>query len=535
MALAPFNDMLTQSASSLLAGFRPRDFQRYLSAQRVALAFDSALPSEARATLELATDLLARFYPALDIVPLEASPEQHAVATKLLATAQLINPRIEGGREFAPGTTACLVVGKTHPTWDATVPTVYIGSDGWIANVSTERPIGSGNSANPFGAGAAACIGVSNIFRSVFASQLPASGLDRRFTLSLLDYRLGSTSPTNTQLPQNIDLGEPHLVGVGAIGHGAIWALRRTQGLSGKVHLVDPDYYDETNPQRYVETTYPGVNVTKVANAASLLNSRGMLTGIPHELSWDSYLATREDWRVNLLLLALDSAEDRVFAQASLPRYLINSWTQPDNVGLSRHDFLNSACVACLYLPSGERPDLDDLVATALKFEGDQALREVRRYLDTRLPLDHAILERIAQQVGLPTGSLEAFHGALLIDLYHRGACGGLILNLGGSVGEGKMSQAEVPMAFQSALAGIMLAAEAVIHASGLRQQELPVRTEINLLRPISGTLSSPEKKNPKQRCICQDRDFIDVYLKKYQLGEEAIRPAILTGPSQVA
>jgi hypothetical protein len=73
-------------------------------------------------------------------------------------------------------------------------------------------------------------------------------------------------------------------------------------------------------------------------------------------------------------------------------------------------------------------------------------------------------------------------------------------------------------MAFQSALAGIMLAAEAVIDAAHLRSKTIPVRTEINLLRALGGTLSTPEAKHPSGRCICEDPDFIAAYTSKYDL-----------------
>lgn len=71
-------------------------------------------------------------------------------------------------------------------------------------------------------------------------------------------------------------------------------------------------------------------------------------------------------------------------------------------------------------------------------------------------------------------------------------------------------------MAFQSAMAGILLAAEVVIDASGIRSDALPVRTEINLLKPIAGTLCSPEPKHSSGRCICQDPDFLRAYQEKY-------------------
>lgn len=518
MALAPYFAKITQSASSLLAGFDAGRFTEYLGSQRVALAFDATDGPEARATLDLALDLLARLYPAVDVIPLGSDSAGHALASRLLNEARRINPAIEGGVTFVPGTAATLVVGKTRAPWDgAGTPTVYIGSDGWLVRASSDHPVGSSHSTNPFGAGAAACIGAANVFRAVFGAQLLRRDLDRDLNLSLVDYELGAAANRNPSLPERIEIDETFLVGVGAIGHGAVWALRRTAGLQGTLHLVDDEGYEDTNAQRYVETVTAEMTSGKVTYAAAILGgglSRELIVA-PHPVAWDEYLDQRSDWRLDRIALALDSAEDRVFAQASLPKHIFNSWTQADNLGVSRHDFPTTACVACLYLPASQRPDLDDLVASALRFQGEDELREIRRFLDTDQPLDQAFIVKIADRVGVAPNVLLPFVGAPLLALYHRAACAGLILQFGGHLG-GDIRRVEVPMAFQSAMAGILLAAEVVIDASGIRSDALPVRTEINLLKPIAGTLCSPEPKHSSGRCICQDPDFLRAYQEKY-------------------
>ena len=70
-------------------------------------------------------------------------------------------------------------------------------------------------------------------------------------------------------------------------------------------------------------------------------------------------------------------------------------------------------------------------------------------------------------------------------------------------------------MAFQSALAGVMLAAEIVQHAQGKHSVDR-TRTEIDLLRPLGMHLSNNDAKHPSGRCLCQDPDFIGVYNEKY-------------------
>ena len=79
-------------------------------------------------------------------------------------------------------------------------------------------------------------------------------------------------------------------------------------------------------------------------------------------------------------------------------------------------------------------------------------------------------------------------------------------------------TKAEVPSAFESALAGILLASEIVIDVTQLRKTPIPSISRINLLRPISKYINENQTKHHLGRCICQDDDFRDVYLEKWDI-----------------
>ena len=112
----------------------------------------------------------------------------------------------------------------------------------------------------------------------------------------------------------------------------------------------------------------------------------------------------------------------------------------------------------------------------------------------------------------LPEEAVLEYEGMSLKQFYSRAICGGALLRFGAEAGEG--AQAEVPMAFQSALAGIMLAAELVGHTNQLKIDPL-TKTEVNLLRPLQKHLAGYVKK--AERCLCQDPTFIEAYRTKYQ------------------
>ena len=76
----------------------------------------------------------------------------------------------------------------------------------------------------------------------------------------------------------------------------------------------------------------------------------------------------------------------------------------------------------------------------------------------------------------------------------------------------------EVPMAFQSAMAGIMLAAEIVATGVSARRKAVMGKTVIDLLRPAPKRLNVPVLKRTDgvARCICADPDYQKVYSRKY-------------------
>lgn len=507
MALAPYNEKAALSAAHLLEGFEYGAFKARLEAQRIAIAFDAAAAesTEGRWALELIVNLLARLYPALIIAPLES--DQNGLAAELKEHAKAINPELDLGEDLTE-TKVCVVVGSRVAVGPKRI--VYAGSDGWIAKLSAVKPVGSGATHNPFGAGAAACFAVANVFRAVFAEQLQKGALDEDLVFSVLDHTQGEAISRNPSLSQ-VNLQESFLVGLGAVGNGAIWALARCQDLAGDLHLIDHEALDGTNPQRYVLARYrDGVETVPKVDVAMRAFARTGFTPQLHPERWGEYLVKRGDWHLGRVAVAVDSAADRIAVQASLPKWVVNAWTQPENLGVSRHVFLGEhACLACLYWPAGKVKDESTLVAEAINLPDGDTLRKL---LYTNEPVPRDYLLQIAVAKNLPEEAVLEYRGMSLRQFYSRAICGGALLRFGAEAGEG--AQAEVPMAFQSALAGIMLAAELIGHASQLKIDPA-TKTEVNLLRPLQKHLAGYVKK--AERCLCQDPTFIEAYRTKYQ------------------
>ena len=364
MGFADYYQRSALAASQVLHGFDSEAFEKRLSSTVVGISFtaDAAASPEGNHLLDLAVRLVARLYPVLDITaPATAGTALH----RMRRIARAINSRIELRRtgKAAIG----LAVGDAGCDFGARI---YAGSTGWDALISTSEPQCLGATRNPLGAGAAACIACANIFRWVFIRQ-DEDILDRELVLSTYSFSRQRTPPAIPNEGWAID-EEVALIGVGAIGMASAWALGRAP-LNATVHLVDPQEIELGNLQRYVLPTRSHAGAAKVAVARRAFEVQPLACA--HQQDWQTFIS-RHGYSLGYALVAVDSAQARRDAQASLPAWIANAWTQPADLGVSIHPKFGSewACLACLYLPAGQRRNEDQVVAEALGIPG-QCLR----------------------------------------------------------------------------------------------------------------------------------------------------------------
>lgn len=498
MALADYFRRSAVAVAQVVQGYDEDQLRELLDSKPVGISLGDIGGPEGEALSDLAVRLLSRLYPRLAIAASEPK-----VAAGYVAVAESINPNIEvvdGPADIA------ISIGSGAP--EIAPETIYAGSFGWTALLSECEPRPIGEAPNPFGAGAAAALAAANVFRRIVLGDKAA--LDSDLAYSTFWNAPSSDDPAAS--PET-DVANAVLVGGGAIGNAVAWALSRAP-LTGQLHIVDAEAIELSNLQRYVLTSRSDEGAPKVDLLASKFVDP--VTVHAHPKRWEEF-AESSGYHWDYVLVGLDSAAARRAVQASLPRTIVNAWTQPGDLGVSVHPGLEAgACLTCLYRPAGAVPNEDQLVADALGIDHTAHGVLIRQLLEAGAPAPRHLLDMAAEHLQVPPEEVLAFEQRPLRDLYVEGVCGGALIPLD-RLGIPN-HDLHVPLAHQSALAGVLLAAQFV----RLRLGEGPSRTAVtrlNVLRRVPAHPTQASEKSPDGGCICQDPVYLDRYAGKY-IGE---------------
>ncbi len=345
MSLPRFYSRISNALGPL--GGSPGELMSRLSTSLVSLEMGEGVEDQPAhvAGFLLAVNLCARLYPRLHIsAPASISHQSVELAVKINPNCEIEKSKGSGERLF----------------WGAGTPTdsvVTVSAAGWQALLD-QRNDNAIRPANPLSALAAGALGVGELFRSVFKDFLPSGRKGPRpAVLNLVT--LDESSNELPDLPSTLDLGNIHVAGAGAVGQAMLHALWHLS-VGGRLVIVDPESIALSNLQRYVLATDGDVGTSKCALAQRTLKGT-KLDVISVETVWGN--DERSTAGMETVAVALDTAAARISVQAGLPREIYNAWTQPADLGWSRHErFGEEPCLACLYTPSGLRPSQHDLV-----------------------------------------------------------------------------------------------------------------------------------------------------------------------------
>jgi ThiF family len=488
VALAPFFDRIYSALGGHLSVSRD-DLAASLQEIVVGIKCGEDVIQNNLWIAQLATNLLARLYPRLAIT----GPAKTVSQLKSIALG--INPEIE----ILSKSPAKLTIGIGNVKSGAELRP---GASGWVARLNHSRYPGKGPE-NPYSSGAAAAFAAAELFRRVFLNAKP----EPDFSVSLLNF--DRSTGIDQKLPSST-LGDVLFVAVGAVGNAALWALAKDRRRSGQITLVDNEEIELSNLQRYVLGTFEDVAQHK----DKVLIGRRELSGT--QLSVETVKETLETFAESkdgilppTVCVSVDNVATRRAVQALLPRLAINGWTGDEALGASWHVFSReAACLACLYQPHGEGLSQTEQAARALGLPSERAAL----LWVTRIPLSDEDIATAAKKLGVSREALSAWRGKSLGDLYTDVVCGAVPISLPVA------NRVEtVPLAHQSALAGILMAAELVKRTdpklAAISQQETIVSWDDILRRPPT-IWAKPRAR--EENCVCGDPDYQHIYSGKW-------------------
>lgn len=243
-----------------------------------------------------------------------------------------------------------LVIGKGLPI--KAHHYIFINAYGWLSSVGEDGRISEyfeGNLGNPIGPVIAACYGSVEIFK-VLLNKI-AEGrfkLIRSLTFSALNYEINPTHWHNPQLPGKIRLNAC-LIGAGAIGMAIAYTLASLPTLSGNLTVIDPEEVEVSNLNRYSLATIEDLGIPKVDVIKRKLGDKLRINACK-----GAYQEFRRS-KTPLVIVSVDNVKTRHEVQLDFPRVILNGGMFAGSFTISRHDdFLNKACLGCLYPASSE-------------------------------------------------------------------------------------------------------------------------------------------------------------------------------------
>jgi hypothetical protein len=483
-------------------------FEQLLDSHVIEIAFDDELyKREVQSLLDLLVKLSSRLYPKIKVSYL-GKEKGSSMVSDCVKMAKSINSQIE---IVDSPSSFSIILGKTPGGVDG--KRIYVGSEGWNAKLSTRNPVGSGGTLNPFGAGIAACLASSNAFRFVFQQFIGRLELDDEVQLNVSNLNYGTSN--DIDFPE-LDLGVIHLVGMGAIGNGFLWALSNMKNCKGVLKVIDDQTVSLSNLQRYVCTDEGSIDKAKTTLAKEFL-SGNLMSIEPYNMKWAEYVANTDKKNFEMVAVAIDSAKDRIGIQSSLPHTIVNAYTENNVIGITRHlNFGVSACLACGYVPEKKMRDYSQEVADNLGISDLE--NQVRHYIAYDFIVDDILLTWISQANGIDKEHLSKFRGLRFSNFYSDAICGGVLLSLTGA--NQANSKMEAPLAFQSAVAGILLLSEIVLlKLGGHRGDQFPNSSQLyplQKIKPETNPYNTQLSRDASLRCLCHDQDFKLVYDKMW-------------------
>lgn len=203
------------------------------------------------------------------------------------------------------------------------LPWTAINSNGWVARVSSVKSdlAGDCHQANPVGALAAACLGVTEVFKRIVKLRPERGGLHDNLAFSFYSYSAEDVAGPEIS---RIDVGNLLLIGAGAIGNGICQLLRQLP-MEGLLSIVDYQEFREENLGTCVLVSVGDLGRPKAEVLAEGFNTHLRANGYAEDLS--TFVRERIGREIpfpRIVLTAVDNIDARREAQTIWPDIAID-------------------------------------------------------------------------------------------------------------------------------------------------------------------------------------------------------------------
>ena len=442
----------------------------------------------------------------LDVVPVTRRIDvphsaSNDFATSLLEFAKsidpalIVSPRVLGSDNLD----ALVAIGSSQLSSDFGVT---INSKGWLAELTQEPVLDYiTEDSNPIGAFAASALASAEVFKQILrksgSTNRTVGTRTQHVLFSALDYSVNSRNPVNPELPSTIEMGDALLVGAGAVGCSFIFTLGYIKEMQGDLTVIDYDRIDESNLNRYLIACHADIGKQKVDVASDFLISK-ILTR-PISARYEDYKKTTNSSKFDLVVSTVDNNHAREQIQSDLPRLVLHGATHEQMFVVSKHDFVNGACLGCLFfkqeLGYGEQ----------VSEETGIPIEEVDRVLSTNGTFTEGHAQTIARERGGDAKRLSSFVGLPFKEVYAKEICGMLRIQIG-------TASAAATVSFVSAMPGILLAGELIKdRVRELKDYRLSNYFTMSLFSPLAGQLMF-RQKDPRCSCLCGEQIMFNRY-----------------------
>lgn len=500
----------------LEAGARDLDVLDDRLSQTVEISIDADEAGWSRQlTMICMVDLLARLLPNLAIdCPVDLAADSALPPGPGTLAGRLDEARAYSLLDRGEGDSEPMVRVRIGATGAADL---YVEGFGWGSYLGTRRVERiKADPVNPIGPLVAACRGAAWVIRRLLDGLLPSllPGIESAYWSAL------SMSPTDAEgVRAEPTLPDPTvdalLMGAGSIGGACAYALARVPGLEGLLGLIDFDRLEDGNSRKALLARREAIGAREEKVRVAALELAHLDLDAPcHPASLAQYVATRDATEpLPLVLCAVDSIPARRELADHMPREVVNAACGDNHISVSGHRVEEGPCIYCLYMDQ-----VLDRDRTRAKMIGrevglpDATVLELRRL---EVPLQRQHLAAIETFRELPPHALAPYRGRTLDELFDE-----QILYGEQVIADPEGRRNALQLAFVPALAGILLASEALKRGSGLGGHALGpegigIEYSESLLQPPVGLISNPPRW-PTSECLCRSLRRIQLMRARY-------------------